>query len=73
MNQDDYEHLFFSQRQIVDAVADTLRKTGAYGGSETDAITDAMTIMRAAQFAPPLGDNHHNAFLCPYCNESMLK
>lgn len=44
-----------------------LTKTGAYRGSESDALTDAVAIMQAARFAPPTGDNHHNALACPYC------
>lgn len=55
------------ERMQVEAVAYELLKCGAYNGSKTDAITDATAIVKGATFAPPLGDNHHNAAACPYC------
>lgn len=55
------------QRMQVDAVAAELRRIGSYQGSESDSITDAIAIVAVATFAPPLGDNHHNANACPHC------
>jgi hypothetical protein len=41
-----------------------------YTASPTDFETDLRTALEAAfphVFFAPNGDNHHNAFLCPYC------
>lgn len=72
VNSDSYSRLPPWQRQQADAVAEQLRhNVGAYGGSHSDALTDAVGIVLAAQFAPPTGDNHHNAVACPYCSPSV--
>ena len=69
VNSDTYQRLPTWQRQQADAVAEILRaRCGAYSGSESDALTDATDIVLAVRFAPPTGDNHHNAALCPYCS-----
>ena len=53
-------------------VAEELRKIGAYDGSPTDALTDAVGIVLALVYAP-LGDNHHNAAACPHCGDLLGK
>lgn len=55
------------EQMQVDAVARELTRCGGYIASPTDAVTDAIGIVKAAFFAPPLGDNHHNALECPHC------
>jgi hypothetical protein len=42
----------WKQRQIDEVAAILLTSTGAYHGSETDARTDATTIVLAMQFSP---------------------
>lgn len=64
---EEYDALMHHKRQQADAIAAELVKLGAYGGSESDAKTDAVAVLRAAQFAP-MGDNHHNAATCPFCS-----
>lgn len=73
VNSDCYSTLTIPDRQQVDAIVGVLINTGGYHGSASDAQTDAVTIIRAAQFAPPNGDNHHNALACPYCSPPTTK
>lgn len=70
VNSDTYRRLTVPQQMQADAIAEILRTgaVGAYQGSQSDARTDASYIVLAAQFASPLGDNHHNALKCPYCS-----
>lgn len=71
---DRYTSLTEVERMQVEAVAQELvTRCGAYQGSTTDAITDAIGIVKAATFAPPLGDNHHNALECPHCTQRLLQ
>lgn len=68
-NSDTYDRLSVPQQQQARAVAVILRSgCGAYVGSATDIMTDASHIVTAVAFAPPLGDNHHNAGACPFCS-----
>lgn len=67
-NSDTYARLPVWQKQQADAVVLILQSgMGAYSGSDTDILTDAARIVLAVPFAPPSGDNHHNAAACPYC------
>lgn len=69
INSGSYGRLPSWQQAQARAIADVLLSSvGAYRGSPTDALTDAVSILRSTQFAPPEGDNHHNAALCPYCS-----
>ena len=61
-----YEELPVWEKSMVDGAAVELMKAGAYRGSESDARTDCVDIVKAIRFSPT-GDNHHNALLCPYC------
>lgn len=67
VDSDTYRRLPYYMKLQADAVAQVLEATGAYRGIGTDLLTDAAAIVLAARFAPPVGDNHHNAALCPYC------
>lgn len=68
VDSDSYRKLSVPERYQADAIALILQNgCGVYYGSDTDALTDASHIVLAARFAPPLGDNHHNAAACPYC------
>lgn len=63
-----YQMLMAHQRAQVDAVACLLGGLGHYHGDDGQRLADALAVVDAARFAPPLGDNHHNAAACPYCS-----
>lgn len=67
VNSDTFARLSEPMQWQAQAVASLLRKNGAYIGSESDALTDAVGIVLALRYSPE-GDNHHNAMQCPYCN-----
>lgn len=65
--------------EALDAAAEAIRNTMLgrdYGGSPSDFRTDLRAAVAAAMpfvMFGPLGDNHHNAALCPYCSPEVRR